>query len=184
MPIIHVAKRFTLQMQCIDAEGKPAEGEPLKLDFTPGDWEVTEEIANHWFVLPHTVGYIEPGPIRGTPQYAEQALKAQQAARQTVGVQKLGQPAAPIPPEVVPADSHPQVASRSGMVSEGAHYFAGRPQEDKPIPGSGIALLGQQQVGIAQSGPPPPMPPVSAQPQPTEIPPFGFHARPVVPQVE
>jgi hypothetical protein len=187
MPIIDIAKPFTLHLP--KQIGKDDKDNPIfdndgeRINFTPGLWEVTEEIAKHWYVGPHLVGYVDPGPAPGTQQYAEQALRAAQAARQTVGVQKLGQPAAKLPPDTIPAEAHPQVASRSGMVSEGAHYFAGQPQQDKQIPGSPVSFMATP-AGIPQSGPPPPIPPASAQPQPSEIPPFGFKARPVVPQVE
>ena len=116
MPMIKVVKGFLL----------PAEGGTMH--YAPGEYDVDEATANHWFVQAHLEGFVEPPPRQGTPQYAQAMLNVEQAVRRAQPVGPSTQPAAALPPDVV------HVASRSGMVPEGAHYFAGQPQEIKQLP--------------------------------------------------
>jgi hypothetical protein len=66
----------------------------------------------------------------GTFGYAQAKLNAEQSVRRDLPVDVSTQPRAPINPEAI------KVASRSASIPEGAHYFAGGPQEDKPMPGA------------------------------------------------
>ena len=117
--IIHVVKGFLL----------PTEGGAPPLHYAPGEYEVDEAVAEHWFVKAHLEGFVEPEPRQGTAQYAQAMLNVEQAVRRNLPAPSTNQPQAPLPPDVV------HVASRSGTVPDGAHYFAGAPQEDKPMPG-------------------------------------------------
>ena len=116
MPMINVAKPFILTL----ATGKTY--------YEPGEQEVDAEVAEHWFTQAHLVGFEEPPPPRGSQQYAQAALNTEQAVRLAEPVSGNLQPPAPLPPDVERA------ASRTGLVPDGAHYFAGQPQTDKPLP--------------------------------------------------
>lgn len=118
MPIITVVKAFTLA-----TEGGG------KLHYTPGEYEVDDATAEHWFVQAHLAGFVEPMPEPGTAQYAQRMLNVEQAVRNATPVAPNLQPPAPLLPDVV------RVASRTGLVPEDTHFFAGGPQEDKPMPG-------------------------------------------------
>jgi hypothetical protein len=121
MPVITVVKPFLF---------RPAEGEPTRY-YEPGEYEVDDATADHWFVRAHLEGYVQPEPAQGTFGYAQAKLNAEQAVRRTdLPAMTSTQPRAPISPEAI------KVASRSSMIPEGAHYFAGGPQEDKPMPGA------------------------------------------------
>src|SRR4051812_25055428 len=173
MATIRVARAFTLTLdpkplgESKDMAGRPVtiyQGEPDKLTFMPGEHEVEDAVAEHWFVRPHLEGAVEE-----TPQfvlYQQGAAQAAQWARQgaQMGVQQtIGQPPeTAIPDPALPMEQRkqaaedyaapqqkevPEVASRSGTVPEGSHYFAGKAQEDKPLPGHepqapGVSFLG------------------------------------------
>jgi hypothetical protein len=117
MAIINVAKSFIHNT----ATGK--------LFYAVGEYDVDEAIADDWYVKAHLEGCAEPDPARGSAQYAQAMLNTEQAVRKAEPVAVSIQPHAPLPPDVM------QVASRTALVPEGAHYFAGKPQEDKPLPG-------------------------------------------------
>jgi hypothetical protein len=155
---------------------RTVEGE--KVWFDPGIYDLPEEVAGHWMIRAHTEGYRPPPPDIGSPQYAQQAALAQQAVRMMQPVTRQGQQPAPLPPGV-------SVASRSGMVSDGAHYFAGNPQVDRPLPGSegpqGAISWGPGVVGVPQSHAASPSPPNSASPH-ADIPPFPLSFPPPEPQ--
>ena len=119
MPMITVVKPFTHTTP----KGK--------LYYAVGEYDVDEAVASDWFVQAHLAGYEEPMPPRGSAQYAQRMLNTEQAVRRATPVNGGSlQPPAPLPPDVE------RVASRTGLVPEGAHYFAGQPQEDKPMPGT------------------------------------------------
>jgi len=149
--------------------------EGQKVWFPVGVHDMPDEVASHWFVRAHTEGYVAPPPDIGSPQYAQQAALAHQAVRMMQPISRQGQQAAPLPPGV-------EVASRSGMVSDNAHYFAGTAQVDKPMPGSegpqGAISWGPGVVsGVPQSQSGGPGPPNSA-PHVAEIPPFPLSITP------
>lgn len=139
MPNITVARPFTLQMDPpvvgyekgpADKENettKPIYGTPDKWRFVPGTYDVSEEIANHWYTKAHLVGFEPPAPAAGTHQFAQESLLAAQGVRMMQPVSQQGQTPAPLPDDVK--------VMRPGEMPEGAHYFAGQPQEDKPMPG-------------------------------------------------
>jgi hypothetical protein len=118
MPVIKVVKSFLLP--------SPEAG---LLHYGVGEFEVDEATAEHWYVRAHLEGYVEPPPKPGGLGYAQAALDAEQAVRRDLPMATMTQPRPPLPPGTI------EVASRSGMVPEGAHYFAGQPQVDKPMPG-------------------------------------------------
>jgi hypothetical protein len=117
MPLINVVRGFTHTT------------EAGKLRYEPGEYDVDEATAEDWFVKAHLEGFVDPMPARGSTQYAQAMLNTEQAVRRAQPVGPPTQPPAPLPPDVVMA------ASRTGLVSEDAHYFAGKPQVDKPLPG-------------------------------------------------
>jgi hypothetical protein len=119
MPTIKVAKPFIHTT------------ESGKRHYSLGEHDVDDDVAEDWYVKAHLEGAPTPAPARGSMQYAQAMLNTEQAVRRNLPTAQISQPPAPLPPDVV------QVASRSGMVPEGAHYFAGGPQEDKPLPGQG-----------------------------------------------
>jgi hypothetical protein len=84
MPIIHVAKRFMLK----DDNNRLTE-------YEVGRYEVTQEIADHWYVQAHLEGFVEPPPRVGTEQ-AQQAF-AEQAARMAEPTDAQTQKPAPSP---------------------------------------------------------------------------------------
>ena len=138
MPMINVVKPFTHTT----ASGK--------LYYSAGEHEVEDAVADDWYVKAHLAGFTEPPPSRGTLQYAQAMLNTEQAVRRNQPSPPINQPLAPLPPDVV------AVASRSGAVPEGAHYFAGGPQEDKPLPEQ--SATGPQ---ISFFGTPTPAPPAT-----------------------
>src|SRR3954465_11746487 len=150
MPTIKVAKAFTLTLEpkplgeSTDVAGKPVtvyQGEPDKLRFTPGEHEVEQAIADHWYVKTHLEGAVEHHPQRLLYQQA-----AEQAGQQARGTSQ------PIVQHSIPGEGASEVMSRSGEVPEGAHYFAGAPQVDRPMPGEG----GPGEPGIGYLPPAPP----------------------------
>jgi hypothetical protein len=141
MPTVNVVKPFTLQLDPPvlgtepDTQKDPTGelklmrniyGQSDKIRFELGTYEVTEEIASHWYMKAHLAGYEPPPPAPGTHQFAQEALLAAQGVRMAQPVSMQGQAPAALPDDV-------RVASRSGTVAEGSHYFAGAPQEDKPL---------------------------------------------------
>jgi hypothetical protein len=173
MATIRVARAFTLTLdpkplgESKDEAGRPVtiyQGEPDKLTFMPGEHEVPDDVAAHWFVQAHLEGAVQDNP-QFAP-YQQGAALAAQWARQgaQMGVQQtIGQPPETAIPDVaLPMEERkqaaedyaarqqkevPEVASRSGTVPEGSHYFAGKAQEDKPLPGHepqapGVSFLG------------------------------------------
>jgi hypothetical protein len=68
MATIKVAKQFMLQRDPQPVEGRtawigdkevPVLAAPELLLFNPGEYEVEDDIANHWYVLPHLEGYVD-----------------------------------------------------------------------------------------------------------------------------
>ncbi len=79
MPIINIVKPFMLN-----------ENNRLT-EFRVGRYDVTDEVASHWYVQAHMEGYVEPPPKTGTEQQA--TLLAQQAARMNEPVEAQTQEA-------------------------------------------------------------------------------------------
>jgi hypothetical protein len=106
MPVINVAKRFLLQLV---SDG------PI-VEYLPGQYEVTEEVAEHWFVKPHLVGAViqsHPAvPVAQTTLLVEQAVRMSES----VSSQAPGLPDAP--PGTVPAKKEEV-------------FFAGTPQSEE-----------------------------------------------------
>lgn len=186
MPQIHVAKTFNYNPPAIHLPATQDTPEQFrhrgndKLTFYAGQsYDVPDEIAGNWYVKCHLVGYAGPVEAPRAPfTAAQQEAWARQQARAATPIAQLGQPPAPQPPDT--KDAPAVVASRSGMVSEDAVYFAGGPQVDKPLPSGGPSWMGSPsdtRIGITQSGGTAPVPPLSA-PSPTDIPPFGFKPPP------
>lgn len=153
MPLITVVKPFILTLNPVQVgtapneQGKemPVFAEPERLQFSPGVYDVTDDIAGHWYVQPHLQGYQPPPPQQGTAQYAQQAVLAAQ------GVRMMNPMAGsiPPPPQTLPATPQPQVAGQSmnAPLPEGATVFAGPVQvAQPPAPPSA--------VNWAWSGPP------------------------------
>ena len=88
MPIIHVVKPFLLK----DDDHKLTE-------YKVGRYDVPQEIAEHWYVIPHLEGFVEPPPKAGTDQL--RVLLAEQAARVAEPVEDQTQP---------PAEPHSELA--------------------------------------------------------------------------
>ena len=121
MPIVRVAKRFMLRM---NEDDRPVE-------YLPGRYEVSDEVADHWYFKAHLEGYVAPEPPDGTVQYAQRKLIAEQAVRMSGSEEAQLQPPAPLPPNVERAAPAP-------------NYFAGGgPIEDKPMPDP-VAFMGTQ----------------------------------------
>lgn len=128
MPTIHVVKKFTFQHNphqtgsYIDEKTQKEvpvyalEGE--REIFTPGFYEVSEAVANHWYVRAHLEGFVDPLPQTGAPDYAQKAAFAAKAARNGTSMEEAAPPPAPEPPGTTPAK----------------HYFAGQAIEDKDPP--------------------------------------------------
>jgi hypothetical protein len=131
MPIVRVARRFTLQLDPVqigeapDQAGKmvPVFAEARKIEFLPGTYDLPEEIADHWYLKANLEGYVPPEPADGTMQYAEKMLRVEQAVRMTEPVEEQGQKPAdtPMPPGVERATP--------------VHYFAGQPMPEPPLQG-------------------------------------------------
>jgi hypothetical protein len=131
MAVVHVMKRFTLQLNPVQIGESPDENgklvkvfaEARKIEYLPGHYDITdEEILSHWYFQAHLEGYQEPPPPDGTPQYAAQMLKVEQAVRMGESVADQGQK-----PEQTP---QPEGIERAVPV----HYFAGRPIPDENSP--------------------------------------------------
>ena len=60
MPVIKVATPFVYTR---DKDGH-------RFTFAPGEYHVADDVANHWFVKTHLVGYEPPQPKIGTWEYA------------------------------------------------------------------------------------------------------------------
>lgn len=118
MPVINVAKRFMLRM---------SDKAPL-VEYLVGRYDVTDEIAGHWYVQAHLEGFEPPPPMRGTTQFAQHALEVAQAVRMAEPVSEQKQQPAPPPPAV--SANMPSLGA--GEVPEGAVYFAGKPQPEQP----------------------------------------------------
>jgi hypothetical protein len=103
MPVIHVVKPFMLQLE----HGKLTE-------YIVGRYEVTDEVAKHWYVQAHIEGFVEPPPATGTEQQA--VLLATQAARLNESVEK--QEDKQMPPLLPPRNRTVQFAGRRDMPKE------------------------------------------------------------------
>ena len=53
MPTIQVAKHFRLQLDPSDAQKNEAVPQGEFIDFAPGAHDVSDAVANHWFVKSH-----------------------------------------------------------------------------------------------------------------------------------
>jgi len=84
MPIINVVRPFMLQLE----HGKLVE-------YIVGRYDVTPEVADHWYTRAHCEGFEPPPPATGTDQQA--VLLATQAARLNESVEEQ-KPEAPPPP--------------------------------------------------------------------------------------
>lgn len=96
------------------------EGEQQK--FEVGFHEVSEAVADHWYVRAHLAGFEQPAPQKAQADYAFQmrALQAGKAGRNGTSVAEAAPPPAPLPP---------------GVQTQEKHYFAGGgPKEDLPPP--------------------------------------------------
>jgi hypothetical protein len=159
MPVIHVVKPFTLSLdpkplgQGQDEGGREVtvfQGEPEKRVFGIGEHDVDDSIANHWYVRAHLEGAVEHNPQHVL--YAQGAALAEQRVRQQI----IQPPGTEVSDPGVPMQQRVEAAqfaamSRSGEVSPGAHYFAGQPQVDRPLPGHE-----PQAPGVAFMPPSPP----------------------------
>lgn len=156
MPTIEVVKAFTLQMDPPqigeqpdpkDPTGEkkvPVYGQSEKLRFVPGLYDVSDEVADHWYTKAHLRDYVPPPPAPGTHQFAQEALLAAQGVRMMQPVHQQGQAPAPLGDDV-------RVMQRSGTVPEGAHYFAGQPQEDKPLPPNEVRPPGEARTETTEN---------------------------------
>lgn len=173
MATIRVARAFTLTLdpkplgESKDMAGKSVtvyQGEPDKLTFPPGEHEVPDDIAEHWFVQAHLEGAVEQNPQfvlyqQGAALAAQSARRgAQMGVQQTIGQPPetaIADPSLPMEERKQAAEDYaarqqkvmPEAASRSGLVADDAHYFAGKPQEDRAMPGRepqapGVSFLG------------------------------------------
>jgi hypothetical protein len=106
MPIVRVVKPHMLNI-----DGKLTQ-------YLTGQYEVSDEVAGHWYFKMHLEGYEEPPPPEGTHQYAAVQI-AEQAARLGEPVSEQGQKAknTPLP---------------QGVTQPETHYFAGKPQPEDP----------------------------------------------------
>ena len=102
MPIIHVVKPFLLK----DDDHKLTE-------YKVGRYDVPQEIAEHWYVIPHLEGFVEPPPKAGTDQL--RVLLAEQAARVAEPVEDQTQPPAE-PPSATQAKPEFEFAGRRRAV--------------------------------------------------------------------
>lgn len=124
MPIVRFEKQCLYQPEAVPTGETDAEGKTL---FYPlperilyekgGEYDLPEEIAAHWYIAAHLVGYQDPAPPLGSHQYAQNMLYAQRAARLNEPMSEQGPPKAPTPPGVAKAE--PVV-------------FAGQPVVDRP----------------------------------------------------
>jgi hypothetical protein len=103
-----------------DADGKVLaifETMPAQTVYEPGEYDVTQETADHWYFKAHLEGYQPPPPPIGSDQYAQRALMAEQATRQGEAQAEAVQTPAP--------------ALSNATVATPATRFAGKPVEDK-----------------------------------------------------
>lgn len=137
MPVIHVVKGFTFQHNPEQTGTRPDDKDPTKEvpvfapmgrheRFEPGYHDVSDTLAGHWYVQAHCEGFVDPPPPLGSPDFLQQQLRAAAAARDGVSMDAAAPQPAPLPP-------HVDVMRSGSNIPEGAHYFAGRPQEDKQI---------------------------------------------------
>jgi hypothetical protein len=89
---------------------------PAQTVYEPGEYDVTQETADHWYFKAHLEGFVPPPPPLGSDQYAQRALMAEQATRQ-------GEPQAEAAQEPAPVVPNATVATPV--------RFAGKPVEDK-----------------------------------------------------
>ena len=146
MAVINVVKAFDYNVppSIIDwrEEGNrkyPVYGPVVRVKYDVGFYEVSDAMAEDAYVKAHLDGYEEPPrPRPSMGQGAQQALWAQQAVRMATPIER--QVAAATPPPPTPAS--PQALSVPAATTwaqvppptPSAHYFAGQPQEDKPMP--------------------------------------------------
>ena len=145
MPTINVAKAFTYQHDPEQTgtryDEKLGKDVPMfaamghQQRFTVGQHEVTEAVANHWYVRAHLEGYVSPGPVPGQADFAQQQALAAQAARNGTSVEAQMAKPAPVPPNV-------EVMHTTGEVPPDAHYFAGGRQPEPQQP-AGVSYLGR-----------------------------------------
>jgi hypothetical protein len=105
MPVIEVANRFILNL----GEGVP------QVEYAPGRYEVTDEVAEHWYVKANLVG---AKPVNTTMTTAQKMLIVEQAVRMHE-----------------PVDAQEQEPAKQSNVLEAStkpeHFFAGAPQSDQ-----------------------------------------------------
>jgi hypothetical protein len=105
MPVIDVATRFILNL----GESVP------QVEYAPGRYEVSDEVAEHWYVKLHLVG-AKPAETHQT--MAQRTLLVEQAVRMHEPV-SAQEPEPPKQPNVLEAGGKPE------------HFFAGTPQSDQ-----------------------------------------------------
>lgn len=113
MPTIHVARGFVFN------HGDRRE------EFPPGDHDVPEEVASHWFTQAHLVGVAEPAPLE--PSYEEKLERALAAVHNADPTKNPG-------PPVVESNAV-ELLHQPGSVDPRARYFAGKEQVDRLLPG-------------------------------------------------
>jgi hypothetical protein len=130
MPIIHVLKPFILQhdaQQIGVTKNDRGEEVPAYADhgerqfFAAGYHEVSDKVANHFYVRAHCEGFVEPPPKPEQADYAQRMLLAARAGRNTTSVAEAAPPPAPLPPGVT-------------VSTPVQHRFAGHHVEDVPPP--------------------------------------------------
>jgi hypothetical protein len=62
MPLLNVAIPFMLKMDPTNADGTPRDPAlPTTYVFpVPGQYDATDEVAQHWYTPPHLEGYVPP----------------------------------------------------------------------------------------------------------------------------
>lgn len=133
MPVIHVVKAFTFQHDPertgTRRDDKTGEMVPVfaaigrQERFEPGYHDVSEALADNWYVQAHLEGFVDPPPPLGAPDFLQQQLLAASAARDGVSMTAAAPQPAPLPP-------HVDVMRSGSNIPDGAHYFAGKPQQD------------------------------------------------------
>lgn len=115
MPVIEVANRFMLQ---IDYDT------PL-VEYQPGRYEVSDEVAEHWYVKMNLVG-AKPWE-NAAMTAAQKTLLVEQAVRMAEPVSDQGGQLPEAPPGTIPA-------------GRAEHFFAGTPQSEEAKATSNLSL--------------------------------------------
>lgn len=139
---INVVKAFTFQHDPVKTGTRRDEktGEELPVfaavgemqPFAVGRHEVSEAVAEHWYVKAHLEGYVNPPPQVGQPDFLQQQLLASQAARDGVSMEEAAPKPAPPLIEVMQSGSN---------IPQDSVYFAGKKQPEQPTPATGMSWL-------------------------------------------